>query len=90
MYSVSEKFLKTQELYIYNWRTVPGQARIQGGGGQGCLGPPPFSGGKNKGAKNHTHRRKKDQNRTNHEARYRLKRTTKHTKYAKIFKKKFL
>ena len=35
-----------------------------GGGGQGCLGPPPFSGEKNKGAKNHTHRRKKDQNRT--------------------------
>ena len=23
MYSVSGKFLKTQELYIYNWRTVP-------------------------------------------------------------------
>ena len=22
MYSVSRKFLKTQELYIYNWRTV--------------------------------------------------------------------
>ena len=34
------------------------------GGGQGCLAPPPpFSGEKNKGAKNHTHR-KKNQNRT--------------------------
>ena len=38
------------------------QARIQGG--QGGLAPPPIFWGKNKGAKNHTHRKKEDQNRT--------------------------
>ena len=43
---------------------VTKQARIQGGGGKETLPPPPpFSGEKNKGVKNHTHR-KKDQNRT--------------------------
>ena len=35
-----------------------------GGGAKGALPPPPIFWGKNKGAKNHTHRRKKDQNRT--------------------------
>ena len=39
------------------------QARIPGGGGQGGLAPP-FSGEKSKGAKNHTHRKTNDQNRT--------------------------
>ena len=90
------------------------QARIQGGG-KGALALSPFSGEKNKGAKNHTHRKKmikigqprsKIQAKTrgpktthtekkrsksdNHEARYRLKRTPKHTKYAKIFEKNVL
>ena len=54
-----------------------------GGGPRGPWSPPPFSGEKNKGAKNHTHRKKLD----NHEARYRLKRTPKHTKYTQIFYK---
>ena len=39
------------------------QARIQGAG-KGALPPPPFSGEKTRGAKNHTHTEKKDQNRT--------------------------
>ena len=55
----------------------PSQARIQWGGGKGGLAPPPpISGEKNKGTK----RSKSD----NHEAKYRLKRTPKHTKYAQI------
>ena len=59
------------------------QARIQGGGGKGAP-PPPFSGEKNKGPKT-THTEKKGSKSDNHEARYRLKRTSKHTKYAQIF-----
>ena len=59
------------------------QARIQGGG-QGGLAPPPhFLGKKNKGAKNHTHRKKMIK--IGQPRRYRLKRTPKHTKYAQIF-----
>ena len=64
------------------------QARIQGGGARVPCPPPPIFWGKIKGAKNHTHRRKKRSKSDNHEARYRLKRTTKHTKYANIFLKK--
>ena len=55
-----------------------------GGGGQGCLGPPHFLGKKQGGQKPHTQKKKISKS-DNHEARYRLKRTTKHTKYAKIF-----
>ena len=58
-----------------------------GGGGKGALPPPPFSGEKNKGAKNHTHRKKRSKS-DNHEARYRLKRTPKHTKCTLKFSKK--
>ena len=52
-------------------------------GGEPCP-PPPFSGEKIRGPKNHTHRKKKSKS-DNHEARHRLKRTPKHTKYAQIF-----
>ena len=64
---------------------TPTPRRGPRGGGQGCLAPPPIFWGKNKGAKNHTHRKKWSKS-DNHEARYRLKRTPKHTKYAQIFK----
>ena len=56
-------------------------------GGPRGLAPPPFSVEKNKGAKNHTHTKKRSKS-DNHEARYSLKRTPKHTKYAQIFFKK--
>ena len=60
------------------------QARIQGGA-KGALAPPPhFLGKKQGGQKPHTQKKKRSKS-DNHEARYRLKRTTKHTKYAKIF-----
>ena len=59
----------------------------RGSRGRGARGPcpPQKIWGKNKGAKNHTHRQKKRSKSDNHEARYRLKHTPKHTKYAKIF-----
>ena len=54
------------------------------GGGQGGLAPPPIFWGKLQGANKHIHRKKKSYN---HEAKYRLKRTQRHSKYAQIFKK---
>ena len=57
------------------------------GEGQGGLAPPPIFWGGNKGAKNHTHRTIKLKS-DDHEARYRLKRIPKHTKYAQILLKK--
>ena len=46
-----------------------------GGGGQGCLGPPPiFWRKKQGGQKPHTQKKKRYKS-DNHEARYRLKRT---------------
>ena len=67
------------------------QARIQGGGGaKGALPPPPIFWGKKQGGPQTTHTEKKRSKSDNHEARYRLKRTPKHTKYAQIFLKKLL
>ena len=55
------------------------------GGAKGALAPPPhFLGKKQGGQKPHTQKKKRSKS-DYHEARYRLKRTTKHTKYAKIF-----
>ena len=56
-----------------------------GGGGKGALPPPHFLGGGQGGQKPHTQKKSDD-----HEPRYRLKRTPRHTKYAKIFYKKIL
>ena len=54
-----------------------------GGGGKGPCPPPHFLGEKQGGQKPHT--QKKRSKSDDHEARYRLKRTPKHTKYAQIF-----
>ena len=59
-----------------------------GGGARGPCPPPIFWGGKQGGQKPHTQKKKSKSD--DHEARYRLKRTPKHTKYAQIFKKKIL
>ena len=53
--------------------------------GGGPCPPPPFSGEKTRGPKT-THTEKKRSKSDNQEARYRLKRTPKHTKYAQIKK----
>ena len=56
----------------------------RGGGPRVPWPPPHFLGKKQGGQKPHTQKKKRSKS-DNHEARYRLKRTTKHTKYAKIF-----
>ena len=58
------------------------------GGGQGGLAPPPFSGGGEQGGQKPHTQNKYISKSDDHEARYRLKRTPKHTKYAQIFFKK--
>ena len=56
-------FLKEEKLfYCVTYVTV--QARIQGGGGQGSLAPPPIFWGKKQGGQKPHTQKKNDQNRT--------------------------
>ena len=64
------------ESLTVNYR--PLRTRLLGGGAKGALAPPPhFLGKKQGGQKPHTQKKKRSKS-DNHEARYRLKRTTKH------------